>query len=289
VDVTIGGAYAAPLWVQGETSLADWKKTIRWAPAPWAEIVTDKIILTVPARSVRDLDDPQPLADFYNKGMDAAFALFGAPPRTRPERIVADVQISAGYMHSGYPIMTWLDVEKTTVDLAAIKKFPWGHFHEIGHNFQQSAWTFDGTGETTNNLLPLYVWTKLLKHDIGSAHPALTDAERAQRWKKYNDGGRKFNEWKSSPWLALEMYLQLQEAFGWKPFQKAFAEYETLTEAVKLSTEEEQHDLWMERMSRATGRNLGPFFEKWNVPVSAAARASVASLPAWMPKFPGEK
>ena len=32
-----------------------------------------------------------------------------ASERKRPERYAADIQISAGYMHSGYPIMTHLD------------------------------------------------------------------------------------------------------------------------------------------------------------------------------------
>jgi hypothetical protein len=43
----------------------------------------------------------------------------------------------------------------------------------------------------------------------------------------------------------------------------------------------------MVRLSRTVGKNLGPFFETWAVPTSAAARASVADLPAWMPEgFP---
>ena len=39
----------------------------------------------------------------------------------------------------------------------------------------------------------------------------------------------------------------------------------------------------MIRMSRATGKNLGPFFEAWGVPTSEQARKSVADLPGWMP------
>ena len=287
VEVSIAGAFAAPLYVLGQTSLDDWKNTIRWAPAPWAEISTGKLVLTVPSRAVRDLDDPTALCDFYNQGMDAAADLYGiSRDRKRPERMVADVQISAGYMHSGYPIMTWLDVEKTTVDVDKLKQFPWGHWHEMGHNHQKSEWTFDGTGEVTNNLLPLYVWTTILGHDVGSGHPALKDVERAKRWAKYEADGKPFKEWQSDPWLALEMYIEMQKAFGWEPFKKVFAEYTTLTDAQKPKTEEQKHDQWMVRMAHATGHNLGPFFEKWNVPTSAAARASIADLPAWMPEFP---
>ena len=287
LQVSVAGAYEAPLYVSGQTSLDDWKNTIRWAPAPWAEIATDKIVLTVPSRAIRDLDDPQSLADYYNQGMDAAADLYGiSRNRQRPERIVADVQISAGYMHSGYPIMTWLDVEKTTVDVEKLKKFPWGHWHEMGHNHQKGEWTFAGTGEVTNNLLPLYVWTQLQGQKFATGHPALTDTERAKRWAKYEADGKPFKSWQSDPWLALEMYLQMQTAFGWEPFKKVFAEYQALPEAQKPKTELAQHDQWMVRMARATGKNLGPFFQKWNVPTSESARASIANLPAWMPEFP---
>lgn len=287
VDVTVSGAYDAPLFVQGETDVTQWKNSIRWAPSPWAEIATDKIILTVPSRSVRDLDDPIALCDYYNKCMDAAADLYGIPrDRKRPERIVADVQISAGYMHSGYPIMTWLDVEKSTVDLEKLKTAYWGHWHEVGHNHQQSDWTFPGTGEVTNNLLPMYVATEILGAPVDSGHPALKPAEVAKRWAKYTEDGRQFKDWQSSPFLALDMYIQLQKAFGWAPFKKVFAEYRTLSDAQRPKTEEQKHDQWMVRMSRATGKNLGPFFVKWGVPTSQAARDSIQNLPEWMPAFP---
>ncbi len=35
--------------------------------------------------------------------------------------------------------------------------------------------------------------------------------------------------------------------------------------------------------SRQTGKNLGPFFEAWRVPVTAEAKAKIADLPTWMP------
>ena len=65
-----------------------------------------------------------------------------------------------------------------------------------------------------------------------------------------------------------------------------FGEYRTLTDAQRPKTEEQKHDQWMVRMAQATGKNLGPFFVKWGVPTSQAARDSIANLPAWMPDFP---
>jgi len=58
---TVAGGVAAPRYVDGKTSLSEWRSTIRHRPAPWAEIENSKVILTVPSTYVRDLDDPAAL------------------------------------------------------------------------------------------------------------------------------------------------------------------------------------------------------------------------------------
>ena len=47
-------------------------------------------------------------------------------------------------------------------------------------------------------------------------------------------------------------------------------------------SEQEKRDQWMTRFSRAVGKDLGPFFERWGVPVSAEARATLSDLPKWV-------
>jgi hypothetical protein len=96
-----------------------------------------------------------------------------------------------------------------------------------------------------------------------------------------------FEKWKSDAFLGLIMYIQVQQAFGWEAYRKVFAEYRALAPGERPRTDDAKRDQWMARLSRTVGRNLGPFFEAWAVPTSAAARASVADLPVWMPEgFP---
>ena len=98
---------------------------IRTRPAPWAELETGKVVLTLPSSVVRDLDDPADVMDFWDDVMDCCAELAAiSPERERPERYVADVQISAGYMHAGYPIMTHLDIAETMVDKTAPCPYP---------------------------------------------------------------------------------------------------------------------------------------------------------------------
>lgn len=283
--VSIANAVEAPRFVLGHTGAEAWR-SIRSAPGPWAELESRKIILTVPSKFVRTLDDPAVLMSWWDRVADGAADLFQIPrDRPRAERYVADVQISAGYMHSGYPIMTHLDAAPRMVDLPTLRtKGEWGLFHELGHNHQRPEWTFSGTGEVTNNLLPLYLLETLCDH--APVRDAFTPTARQKNEKKYVAAGANFDTWQKDPFLALSMYQQLRDAFGWETYQKVFATYRDLKPDERPTTDLEKHDQWMVRFSRAAGRNLGPFFQHWGIPTSEAARQSIADLPAWAPPSP---
>ena len=47
------------------------------APAPWAELATSKVILSVPAEVVRQLDDPAPLLQYWDRVLDCDAELAG--------------------------------------------------------------------------------------------------------------------------------------------------------------------------------------------------------------------
>jgi hypothetical protein len=287
-SVTIAGAVPAPHYVHGVTPIDQWRQSIRQLPAPWAELQTDKVILTLPSEVVRDLDDPEQLMSFWDKIMDQYMVLLGLPPeRRRVERFVSDLQISAGYMHSGYPLMTMLDITTTMVDIDRIRGNQhhgvWGLFHEIGHNHQHSDWTFAGTTEVTVNLFSLYLMEQIGGLPLGG-HPSVTPEARARSMQRHFANGSPFDQWKSSPFLALAMYMQMIERFGWEPFTLVFTEYRSLAEDERPKSDDQKRDQWLVRFSRAVQHDLGPFFQAWGVPVSDAARAAIADLPSWMPE-----
>jgi hypothetical protein len=286
LSVQIKGAVPAPFYRRGETALADWK-SIRQRPAPWAELAGKRVILTLPARVVRDLDNPDEIMAFWDDVLDACAELATIPlNRPRPERYVCDTQISAGYMHSGYPIMTLLDVAPVMVDKAKLvgegHGGVWGLYHEMGHNHQSGLWTFGGTVEVTVNLFTLYVLDTVCGTPP-SKHPRVSGKAREKKIKRYLKGGPDFDQWKRDPFLALMMYVQLQEAFGWDAFKKVFAEYRRLPGGERPRSDAAKRDQWLIRFSRIVGRDLGPFFQAWGVPTSEKARAAVADLPDWLP------
>jgi hypothetical protein len=245
---------------------------------------------------VRDLEDPAKALRFWDAVLDADADLAARPrSRSRPERMCADVQISAGYMHSGYPIMTHLDAAAAMADPASVIAdgrggAGWGFFHELGHNHQESDWTFFGAGEVTCNLFTLYACETVCGTPIGETREQCTSAWMLDQTRKHLADGADFEKWKASPFLGLIMYIQLQRAFGWDAYKRVFAEYRDLSEDERPKTDDEKRDQWLTRFSRAVGANLGPFFTAWGIPTSEKARGSVSHLPVWMPEgFPPDQ
>lgn len=294
VNVTITGAVAAPYYVLGKTDNEKWRRSIRNNPAPWGELQGKKVILTLPAKVLRTVEEPEELMRFWDGIMDKYAELLGrAEQRRRIERFVSDVQISAGYMHAGYPLMTMLDITTTMVDKERIISNKhhgiWGLFHEIGHNHQNRHWTFRGTTEVTVNLFSLYLMENICDIE-GRGHPSITDKARKRNTERHFADGRDFEKWKSSPFLALCMYIQMREAFGWEPFTKVFREYREVKESELPKNDDDKRDQWMVRFSRTVGKNLGPFFDAWGIPTSDEAKKAISELPVWMPEgFASEK
>jgi hypothetical protein len=202
---------------------------------------------------------------------------------------VADQQISAGYMHAGYPIMTHLDAAAFMTNAADLQagRNAWGLFHELGHNHQSPLWTFDGTGEVTVNLFTMYTLETVCGVPVGDGWWWKEEDRQRLIVRHLRRDKASFEKWKGDPSTALIMYIQMQRAFGWETYKRVFAEYRDLPDAEKPRGEQAERDQWMERFSRATGRNLGPFFQAWGVPTSDEARARVADLEPWMPEgFP---
>jgi len=280
VQVTIDGAVEAPRYVHGTTTIAEWK-TLRDAPAPWAELESSKFAITVPSSTIRKLDDPSAVMTLWDQVLDADADL-AAIPRLRPraERFVTDREIGAGYLHSGYPIMAHLDGAPMVLDVDAIKKDgSWGPFHELGHNHQWIDWVLPGTVEASVNLWSVYASEEVLAIPRGKAHPALTAAERQKRIDDYVKGGADFSTWEV--WTALETYLQLQEGFGWAPFKQVFADYRAIPPAEAPMDDAARINEWALRFSKAVNKDLGPFFLAWGFPLSAGVKAQLAALPAW--------
>ena len=284
-NVTISGAIEAPLFVLGRDDDAKWNSTIKLRKAPWAEFVCDKVILICPTANAHHVTNPTELMAFWTKVVDAQDEISNqAKERKRPERYVCDVQISAGYMHSGYPIMVPVSTADEMITFNKTKAPGWGFYHELGHNHQRGDFTFDGTGEVTNNVLGMYVFEYVLGRDPLTGHGEIAPAKLAQHLGAIRKAGNKFALWKSEPFLALTTYIQLVQAFGWESWRAYLHSFADPSFGPAPKSDDEKRDQFLVRYSKITKKNLGDFFDFWGIPVSSSAKAEVSNLERWMPK-----
>ncbi|XP_078023432.1 TRPM8 channel-associated factor homolog isoform X1 [Epinephelus lanceolatus] len=278
-EVIVQKAVAAPYYKSGVTTAADWS-LLRTAPAPWAELEFENIVLTVPSNAVWSIDRPDKLAAFWDEIM-RAIADLAVIPHTfrRKERFVTDVQISCGWMHSGYPIMAHNATAAEVVSIDCARKTGmWGPIHELGHNQQRSCWEFPShTTECTCNLWSVYVHEEVLGINRAKAHPNMTVANRKKRAETYAKAGKNLSDW--FMWVALETYMQLQEKFGWDAFKKVFAAYHKMSSFPKDN--KGKMNLYAETFSQSVGKNLTGFFKSWGWPIDTATEKKLSNLPPW--------
>ncbi|MRG44925.1 hypothetical protein GFS24_07360 [Chitinophaga sp. SYP-B3965] len=297
-DVKISRAIEAPLYRAGITTPEEWKTQLQNNKAPWGELATGKVVLTIPDSILQQVTDPAYVMKIWDLIIGGEAELAQIPqPFYRPQRMVIDEHIGGGFMHSGYPVMIHhsptrrllsADVIANPLKLMVGSKggANWGFFHEIGHNMQNLDWVFGGTTEVSCNFFSLYMFDRLLG-GRDDAHTGVSNKETQDMMKKYFSEGADYEKWKSSPFLGLIMFRQLQEAFGWETFKKFFREYQALAakdpDGAYAKTDVQKRDLWASTFSRVSGRNVAPFFEKWGIPISDAVEKELSSLPEWMP------
>ena len=275
-NVTIENAVEMPWYRHGITNLSNWQLVLRNAPAPTAELSSGFFILTVPSSYIRNLDDPDYAMEFWDTALQMEHNLSGYTPWPRIERAVFDVQISAGWMHSGYPFMAHTaSVAGVVNGTYMYENGDWGMFHELGHNHQWMSATLPGNTETTCNLFSVYLMEDLVG---SSGHGAMSPSSRQSRTETYFSGGAQIASW--SVWTALETHIQIKEEFGWAPFTAAFREY-YYNYSSQPSGDSAEFNQWAIQISLNTGHNLMPYLAAWGFPLIQSSWDAVDHLPVW--------
>lgn len=278
IRATLENVVATPQFriSDGEQGKLAWK-TSRLAPGIWADISGQFVTITLPASSVRDIEDPTEAIMAYDALMTSYHDLRGTDvAQARRQWIVTDKQTGAGYMHAGYPIVTHLDVadpksKKFLLSVDKLKKSDtdsWGLFHEIGHNMQRSEWTFDGTVEVTTNIFTLFATEKFV-----GEKPWLCSwlSKQVTPSVQYLSSGANYKEWTEKPHVALMVYAELARDFGWDAYRKVFRRYEAMPVKDKPKNNQDKIDTWYAIFSEVAGFNLTPLAMFWGIPLSKTA------------------
>lgn len=293
VTLTFTGAVKSPDFILGKTDPAQWWQDIQKSQVPWLELRSPNLIVTLPRnRFIQEhITDPSKAIGFWNDVIgedyygwmglsDTAIDPLDQAPRL-PYRAVLDIEISAGYGHNGYPVMMFDDQYwfNSFADYAVLEKLDaWGTFHELGHNCQQnSVWSWDGMGETTNNLF-IFKTAHRLDPDPTKFFPLLHQgltkvfgegvafAEKA--------GSKKFDD-NTDPFFKLLPFLQIYQKVGWgfMPYL-----YSQARHAKRLSSNnQDKKDFVYEALCNYAHKDFKLFFAAWGISVSDYSQAQIAA------------
>jgi len=266
--------------------VSDWA-TRKNAPGAWGCAVGKWVGFCMPRASFATVTNPSQILNAYDQIHVAYHDLRGTNPESDKKRfIIADIDPSAGYMHSGYPIVTSMDVtdpkysqfEFNYSSLTTLGQ--WGVFHEMGHNMQRGFWTPSGTGEVTCNIFSLKA-SQLMMGVSPKNSPWLIGQKSTSKTYLLSPS---FSVWKSKPGVALMIYAQVIEDYGWAAMKSVMSSYETVASSTFPTTEQGIIDLFWSKYSVTVGVNLGGLLTKWGIPYTADFTSKVIGLPTYVEK-----
>lgn len=93
-----------------------------------------------------------------------------------------------------------------------------------------------------------------------------------------------FSTWKNEPGIALMIYAQVIEDYGWDVAKRVFTWYETNDSSRYPTDDQGKMDLFWARYSLEAGEDLSPLLTKWGIPYTSAMTNLTSSLPAYTQK-----
>lgn len=282
--VKIDGAVMAPWFKLGRDTAESFFAECEQTGAPQGEIEGKNYIITFETAGLKQCKEPEWIATYWDRYLDACQWLTGLPPRRSPERLCSDIQLQGiGVLHDGYPMMALVDPREPSavvLDRVSLERGKaWGVYHEIGHNHQNRDWTPEGTSEVTVNIFTLMAIDKIsgcnFRENGFATARTLADA-KVRQWVA---SGKKFDAWKKDYFLALELYARLIETYGWDTLATVFGRYRR-EGFVRPKNDAEKWDVFAREFSQETKTDLAAVLQQWSIPVSASVAASCAQYSA---------
>ncbi|MCW1970552.1 MAG: M60 family metallopeptidase, partial [Anaerolineae bacterium] len=289
IDITVANAVQAPYFSAGETSEADWLAN-RASPVPWAVFESELAVVHVPSSEVNTLSysDIYSTAMYYTQitrlhnelsGLSDGAALPHQSPQGKQWHS-EDIQISAGWGHSGFPIMYYNAWQIGVPSESVYRSTGWGIWHEVGHNYQMGAWSYVYGTETTVNLWSLHAQERLFGNSrlvdsdsYATVIALLNNNSQPQKW----DNAGAFGQ--------LAILDQLRLAFPnlnyglWTEMMRRYRDMSS-SEINALNTDLKKRDKFMQVICDITQTDASPHFVTWTISVTQSAIDYCKTKPA---------
>ena len=318
VDIKIQNVVAAPFFQStalNTTTLQQWQDVQRKNPAPWADFMTDKVMLTLPTSWIYAYDKPDVLMKDWDDRMDVISKLTGKQTLRNNQILYAitDTSLYGDGFGIGYPTgnndykpgratngnnpaNSWLLIPGRSAF-----KFGSSEFHELGH--AQLFSNFNGEGEAAINLLYIAVVNQLYKDSEagkgGDIDGALGESmgntrtlgreTAAINWmvtQNFRDGkamdttNSEKNEVRYQQ-RGYAKYVEVAALFGWDKLEKFWGEENRV--AIPGKDPSIETDSRILRMSTAAGVDLTPLIHFWGIQPNDAPKLKAAITAANLP------
>jgi hypothetical protein len=306
VTIKILNAVPAPFFsatALNKTTLEQWKSVQSKNPAPWADFMSDKYMMTLPTSWIYNYADPVALMKDWDERMDVVSDYVGRS-RVRNNQIlylIVDTALYGDAFGIGYPSgnNSYTPADKTDgnnkswfltpgKDLLRVSD---SEFHELGH--AQLFSNFGGEGEAAINVLYVAVANKLYKNNIDEAlgesmgqGPHITREQAAINWmvtSNFRDGkamdisDSTKNEVRYAQ-RGYAKYVEIAALFGWDKIGAFYAQENRVfrKEAVAAGAGLNPTDSRILRWSIAAGVDVTPLIHFWGVQPVDSTKLSAA-------------
>ncbi len=313
VDINISGAVRAPFYsfrTGRQTTLAEWEAMQQY-PAPFADFESDKYMLTVWTKDIRNFDTPDSLMNRLDKVMDIYSKIFGRPlERSRAEAFLMDSKNSSiGSYPTGYPQTPGFYArENESITNGAFSPFnvlnekvweggsDWlAMYHEMGHTHLPPTLTYEV--EAIVNVPGAAVLTELfgLSYDEAlkwSGFQRFSRDDAAIDWmvsENFRNGrsigfdlGHEELQYQARGYAK---YLDIADIFGgWEAMGKIYKTFydEQITSGIPQNSphqNEVTRDHFIRNGSEALGYNIAPLMHFWGIHPSEELIDELAEFP----------
>ena len=292
--VAVDGALRAPRFILGQHTDDDWK-TLRQAPAPWGELVSEHLVLLVPREILQKLDNPTAIMTWWNENnrdLEDFYAYYPKVPFRMHSGHYAEEGLSYWPLH-------W-DVENVPylLNLEAMKATNSALFlHEHGHHCDFWEMELSFWAESTTNWGGYYLKArKGLSFDWKDSHDLhlrnLFDPKnenmqeiRQENWYKISTKGT--HHWS---YAVTSMMIAYAEDFGWDCVKAAIKRLRDPNDLLNkwdfIDTgdhDQAKIDRYLIALSVAAQRDVRPYFANFKLFPSSGTNVYLDSLklPKW--------
>jgi chitodextrinase len=283
VELASGGR-VMPRFVLGLHTQDDWLKMLSQnGDAPYAELVSKRMMLTASlAKAMRHVDDPVALMTLWDEIVRLEDEQYGIKPgqawphNPTPHRFqFVELAPYDGWMYAWQYRMASASDDAAIGSVLNSKKLKtdgWGPWHELGHQYQMSTFTWKDQTEVTVNLSSAYV-----QRGLGQPSRYETQGTWTKTFAYLNQPTRDFTA-QSDLFVRATMFWQLDLAFGKDFYAKVGTSYRNMSAAQRPSTDAAETQTFIIEASRAAGYDLTPFFTQWGIAVTSDTQTKLRGI-----------